>query len=226
MRNLVNLKQSAASPAIIDDQKVRDLIASDKARFRNKEYYHRKNIGIAEGIQSLLDKTANKVTGVTTLEKGGKIEEASAFLLTGIRVRYAYHASDTTVSSKTYSNNIFNPTDVAADATDQNANEAAVQSAPVTVRLIPQNLVDGSDFKLQIAGKDVFITQLGNFFKENLFSDFNRGHEVYVEDLGLYPLLITSSKTIEPFIEMAAGLTDPGGKHFLEWSLVGGEIYE
>lgn len=232
MRNSINLQQlAAANPAIFEaDANIAKLVASGKARFRNRTYYHRKVISLAAGIQELLDKTADTVAGVTDLVKGGYIEEATAFLLTGIRLRYAYHASDTVVSDKIYSNNIFNPVDVAADSTDMDANADATntgtQSAPVPVRLVPQNLTDGSYFKLDIGGKEIYKALTGDFFKENIYSDFNRGHEIFVEDLGNYPQLILPKKQIVPSVEMATGLTSPSGIHFVEFSLIGGEIYE
>lgn len=228
MRNSVNLKALAQNnPAIFaDDPNTLALVNSGKARFRNRTYFHRKVVSLAAGIQELLDKTADTVAGVTDLVKGGYVEENTAFLLTGIRLRYAYHASDSVVSDKLYSNNIFNPTDVAADSTDQDAGVTGTQSAPVPVRLVPQNLTDGSYFKLSVGAKEIYKCLTGDFFKENIYSDFNRGHEIFVEDLGNYPQLILPKKQIVPTIEMATGLTSPSGVHFIEFSLIGGEIYE
>lgn len=198
------------------------LIKSGAARYRKNSFYFRKKVSLS-GNQRLVEASTVKSFGVTNLTDG-KITPGRAFMIEGLAIRYAYNASTSTVYAQTYSNNIYNPVDVAADSTDLNANEAGVQSGAVAVQLIPTQLTD-SEFELSIGGKGLFACMTGDFLVDNLVGDKLRSSAELTVNLEDYPIIIDDKKTIEPWLYFNENVTSPSNNHFIEFVMYGTEIF-
>lgn len=201
---------------------VRALVANNNARYREYAYYFRKKISLA-GNQKLVESATVKAFGVTNLDSG-KIIPGRAFMITGLALRYAYNASTTTAYAQVYSNAIYNPIDVAADATDQDANTAGVQSSPAAVALVPTQLTD-SEFELSVGGKGMFGCQTGDFLVDNLYTEKLRGARELRVELGDFPIIVDDTKVIEPWLYFNENISSPSNNHFIEFVMYGQEIF-
>lgn len=181
-------------------------------------HFVRRKVSLA-GTNKLVDSTVDKQSGVTSLNKG-QLTGKEIFLVTGIGLRYAYHASDANVYGKRFTNNIYDVLDVAADATDMDANAAGAQSSPVAVQFVPQNLLD-AQFKLIVGGEIKTEFQSSDFFVENTIQDKVRSHEDYFVSLGASPIIIMPNKVIDGELEFNPNLSAPANNHFVEMVLDG-----
>jgi hypothetical protein len=206
-------------------ERFREIIATDpridantKTKFDGKQlaivpmrkYFRKQLLNGASGKVELIKSNDDKLYGVRNFDKD-KLNASEYMLVGSIVIKYGLSLTDANPKTAIYSNLIWAIDNVGADATDQDAGTAGIQSYPVPIQRVPSDLLS-SEISFTIAS-DIILPNfpMNTFFidsnvSQNTMADFGNGYLLPIPKLipantaFQFELTVADSEAIDPIV--------------------------
>ena len=217
-----NYKKFALENPGYFDAETQKRIAEGSVRAVYKEFSYNIMVSISGGKQKLVDESQPKAIGITELQNG-KLVAPSNLLLLGLKQYYDWHATETTVINRNWSNCIFSLNKDVLGTQDKDSGAAGNQFEAMPSQFVPSALLNAT-FRLNIDGDEKLTFNNRSFYQWNtvkwdIEGDFTGAHSIMDN-----PLIINPDKLILPELEIATGVIAPVGNHFIRTVLCGFDL--